>query len=127
MGEENFVARVATGEACGPLSGILRDLQAGGGSGQRREENHAQFPLNCCFSWLPCTLPKGSVLSWVWAQATGRAREGLFPSRGRRCMVISDIGRPGCWAVYAAQVLLAKPSDFWEILAMLALPNCRES
>lgn len=41
-------------------------------------------------------------------------------------MVISDIGRPGCPAVYAAQALLAKPSDSRGTLAMLAPPNHRE-
>lgn len=46
-----------------PPSGVLRDLQAGGGSGQRREENHAQFPLTVVFPGLPRTLPTGFVLS----------------------------------------------------------------
>lgn len=41
-------------------------------------------------------------------------------------MVISYIGRPGCPAVYTAQGLLAKPSDSWGTLAMLAPPNHRE-
>lgn len=56
----------------------------------------------------------------------GRAREGLFSSRGRRLMIISDIGRPGCPAVYAVQGLLAKPSDSRGTLAMRAPPNHRE-
>lgn len=41
------------------------------------------FLSTVIFPGLPCTLPKGSVLSWASAQAEGRAREGLFPSRGR--------------------------------------------
>lgn len=48
-----------------PPSGVLRDLEAGGGSGQRREENHAQFPLTVVFPGLPCSLPTGSGLSWA--------------------------------------------------------------
>lgn len=85
------------------------------------------FLSTVVFPGLPRTLPKGSVLSWAWAQAEGRAREGCFPSRGRRRMVISDTGRLGCWAVYAVRVLLAKPSDSWGTLAVLAAPNSRES
>lgn len=34
------------------------------------------FRSTVVFPGLPCTLPKGSVLSWAWAQAEGKAREG---------------------------------------------------
>lgn len=43
-----------------PPSGVLRDLQAGGGSGQRREEGGEPCPV---FPGLPRTLPTGFVLS----------------------------------------------------------------
>lgn len=85
------------------------------------------FLSTVIFPGLPCTLPKGSVLSWAWAQAEGRAREGLFPSRGRRHMVISDIGSLGCWVVCATQVLRTRLTGSSEALAMLAPPNPRES
>lgn len=126
MGEESFVAQSGYCGGLWPLSGVLRELQAGGGSEQRREGAVASFLSSVVFPGLRCTLPKGSVLSWVWAQAEGRAREGLFPSRGRRHMVISDIGRPGCWAVFATQVLLARPSDSWGPWLCHARCVCRE-
>lgn len=80
----------------------LRDLQGwreAVGNGGRRERS-AEFPLWLLF-FLACLAhcPGGSVLSWAWAQAEGRAR-GPLPSGGEGgATVISEIGRPealGC-------------------------------
>ena len=58
------------------------------------------FLAGCCFSWPALHTAKGSVLSWAWAQAEGRAREGPLPfRRGGGATVISETGRPealGC-------------------------------
>ena len=72
------------------------------GSGQRREEREGvlNFLSGCCFSWPALHTAKGSVLSWAWAQAEGRAGEGPLPfRRGGGATVISETGRPealGC-------------------------------
>lgn len=71
--------RVATGEACGPPSGVLRELRAGGGSGQRREERHAQFPLNCCFSWPSPNTAKGVCAELGLGPGRGQSQGGLLP------------------------------------------------
>ena len=72
------------------------------GSGQWREEREGvlNFLSGCCFSWPALRTAEGSVLSWAWAQAEGRAREGPLPfRRGGGATVISETGRPealGC-------------------------------
>lgn len=75
------------------------------------------FLSTVIFPGLSCTLlPKGSVLSWAWAQAEGRASQGgplPFQREGGRRMVISDIGSLGCWVVCAPLILPTRPSGSW--------------
>ena len=99
----------------GQLPAVLGDLQgAERGSGQRREEGEAglDFLSGRCFSWPALHTAKGSVPSWAWAQAEGRAREGPLPFRqGGGAMAISETGRHealGC--LPHTYLLLAKPS-----------------
>lgn len=50
------------------------------GSGPQREGKAVlNFLSGCCFSWPVLHTAKGSVPSWAWAQAEGRAREGPLP------------------------------------------------
>lgn len=52
------------------------------GSGPQREGKAVlNFLSGCCFSWPVLHTAKGSVPSWAWAQAEGRAREGPLPFR----------------------------------------------
>lgn len=60
------------------------------------------------FSWPASHTAKGSVLSWAWAQAEGRAREGPLPFRqGGGAWSFPTLAGTGCWAV--CPTLVGKP------------------
>lgn len=64
-----------------------------------------------CFSWPASHAAKGSMPSWAWAQAEGRAREGPLPFRhGGGAIVVSEPGRHGALGCLPfTYLLLAKP------------------
>lgn len=92
------------------------------GGQQRQGEAVLNFLSGCCFSWPVSHTANGSVLSWAWAQAEGRAREGPFPFRnGGGATVVSETGRHGALGFLPlTYLLLAKPLCSSRALATLA-------